>query len=69
MDELLMYDPQDIEELFLCRPCAEKMKTMRTCKKVVLGAPHGKKGDCEQCGRRRYGYDCKVVFNYDLSNE
>ncbi len=60
---------ENTEKLFLCRPCAEKMKTMRTCKSVVLGAPHKEKGTCEQCCRRRYGYDCEVEFNYDLDNE
>ena len=68
MEKLLMHD-EDGETLFLCRPCAEKMKDMKSVKHIKVGAHKKSKGECEQCCCRRYGYECKVVFNYDFNNE
>lgn len=53
---------EERENLFLCRPCAEHMKELRTVSSVHIGRPARDKGTCEQCCRRRYGYHCEVVF-------
>ena len=56
------------EKLFICLPCAERMKEMKSVISVKIGHHLKKKGECEQCCRRRYGYMCEVVFN-DFDNE
>lgn len=55
-------DTANAEKLFLCRPCAEKLKDFQSVETVKMVAPHKQKGTCDQCCRRRFGYDCLVVF-------
>lgn len=50
------------ETLFLCRPCAEAMKSSKTVASVRLGPHKRVKQICEQCARSRYGYLCDVTF-------
>ena len=50
------------ETLFLCRPCAEAMKSVKTVASVEIGAHKRVKQICEQCARSRYGYLCDVTF-------
>jgi hypothetical protein len=52
------------EELFLCKPCAEEMKTdkYKTVEDVKYIQSVNKKGTCEQCRCRRFGYRCEVKF-------
>ena len=50
------------EELFLCKPCAEEMKDYKTVEDVECVRPARDKSTCELCGRRRFGYVCKVKF-------
>lgn len=50
------------EELFLCKPCAEEMKDMQTVEDIQYVQATKKKGTCEMCGCRRFGYICKVKF-------
>lgn len=52
----------EYEELFLCKPCAEEMKDMVTVEDIRYVKPATKKGACELCNRRRFGYICKVKF-------
>lgn len=53
----------EYEEHFLCKPCAEEMKTLKSVEDVQYVKPSSKKkGTCEQCNRRRFGYICKVKF-------
>lgn len=52
----------DYETLFLCKPCAEKIKDFKTCEDVKYVQAAKNKGTCEQCNRRRFGYICKVKF-------
>ena len=51
-----------MDNLFLCRPCAERMKDFVTVRSVKMVAPRKQKGTCDQCNRRRFGYDCQVEF-------
>ena len=53
---------QEYEEMFLCKPCAEKIKDFKTVEKVKYVQSVTNKGTCEQCGCRRFGYICKVKF-------
>lgn len=53
---------QEYEEMFLCKPCAEKMKDFKTVEEVKYVQSVTKKGTCEQCNCRRFGYICKVKF-------
>lgn len=62
MEKFKKLENEDTEVLFLCRPCAEKLKTMNCVKHIHIGESVKKKGDCEQCGRRRYGYKCTVEW-------
>ena len=48
--------------LFLCRPCAEAMKSFKTVASVRIGPHKRVKQICEQCARSRYGYLCDVTF-------
>ncbi len=52
------------EELFLCKPCAEEMKTdkYKTVEDIKYIQSVTKKGTCEQCRCRRFGYICEVKF-------
>lgn len=52
----------EYEELFLCKPCAEKIKDFKTCEDVIYVQSAKDKGTCEQCGKRRFGYICKVKY-------
>ena len=52
----------EYEEMFLCKPCAEKIKSFKTCEDVRIKTSVRDKGLCEQCNRRRYGYFCDVKF-------
>ncbi len=52
----------EYEELFLCKPCAEEMKTLKSVEDVKYVKPSTKKGTCEQCRCRRFGYICNVKF-------
>ena len=52
----------EYEELFLCKPCAEEMKNYKTVEKVKYVQSAKKKGTCELCRCRRFGYICKVKF-------
>lgn len=52
----------EYEELFLCKPCAEEMKDMETVEDIKYVKSATKKGTCELCNRRRFGYICKVKF-------
>lgn len=54
----------EYEELFLCKPCAEEMKSgkYQTIDDVKYVQSAKKKGTCEQCRCRRFGYICKVKF-------
>lgn len=54
--------PDGYEELFLCKPCAEEMKKLKTVEDVKYIQPVNKKGTCEQCRCRRFGYLCEVKF-------
>ena len=56
--------PDGYEELFLCKPCAEEMKTdkYKTVEDVKYIQSVNKKGTCELCRCRRFGYICKVKF-------
>lgn len=54
--------PDEHEELFLCKPCAEEMKDMQTVDEVKYVQSANKKGTCELCRCRRFGYICKVKF-------
>lgn len=54
--------PDEKEQLFLCKPCAEEMKDYRTVKSVEYIRPARDKGTCELCHRRRFGYVCEVEF-------
>lgn len=53
---------KDENALFLCRPCAEKIKDFKTVHSVKIGSHRRNKSTCEQCGKRRFGYMCNVVF-------
>ncbi len=53
---------QEYEEMFLCKPCAEKIKDFQTIEDVKYVQSVKEKGTCEQCGCRRFGYLCKVKF-------
>lgn len=50
------------EELFLCKPCAEEMKEMESVEEIKYVQSANKKGTCELCRCRRFGYICKVKF-------
>lgn len=50
------------EELFLCKPCAEEMKDMESVEEIKYVQSTNKKGTCELCRCRRFGYICKVKF-------
>lgn len=50
------------EKLFLCKPCAEEMKKMKTVENIKYVQSVKEKGTCELCRCRRFGYICKVVF-------
>lgn len=50
------------EKMFLCKPCAEEMKGYRTVADVKYIQSAKKKGTCELCGCRRFGYICNVKF-------
>lgn len=52
----------EYEELFLCKPCAEEMKDMKTVESIKYVQSEKEKGTCELCRRRRFGYTCKVKF-------
>ena len=54
--------PDGYEELFLCKPCAEEMKKYKTVEEVKYIQSVTKKGTCEQCRCRRFGYRCNVKF-------
>ena len=53
----------DFEKFFFCKPCAEKIKTMKTCNELKYIQSVREKGTCEQCRCRRFGYICMVKFN------
>lgn len=55
---------EEHEELFLCKPCAEEMRSgkYKTVEEVDYVQSAKKKGTCEQCRCRRFGYICKVKF-------
>lgn len=55
-------DDCSTEELFLCRPCAEKLKSFKTVEDLKIGRHRRDKHDCEHCGKRRFGYMCHVHF-------
>lgn len=50
------------DTLFLCRPCAENMKSFQTVRYVKQGRSRRYKDTCEQCARRRFGSLCEVEF-------
>lgn len=52
----------EYEELFLCKPCAEEMKTMETVEDIKYVKSATKKGTCELCNHRRFGCIGKVKF-------
>lgn len=52
----------EYEELFLCKPCAEKIKNFNSCEDVRYVQSVKDKRTCDQCNRRRFGYICKVKF-------
>ncbi|MEA5151981.1 MAG: hypothetical protein VB039_05205 [Oscillospiraceae bacterium] len=52
----------EAEELFLCLPCAERLKDFQTVESIKVGRHRRDKDVCEQCGRRRFGYLCEVKF-------
>ena len=54
--------PDGYEKLFLCKPCAEEMKDYKTVEDVKYIQPAKKKGTCELCRCRRFGYVCNVKF-------
>lgn len=54
--------PDGYEEPFLCKPCAEEMKDYKTVEDVEYIQSAKKKGTCEQCRCRRFGYICNVKF-------
>ena len=45
-----------MENLLLCRPCAEQQKAED--KSLKIGPPVPGKNTCECCGRRRFTYQC-----------
>lgn len=51
-----------MDALFLCRPCIEKMPQYQTVGRVDIGSAAGRKGTCDMCCCRRFGYNCKVEF-------
>lgn len=54
---------EDIDVLFLCKPCAESMKSgFRTVRNLKYIKPGREKGTCELCNCRRFGYYCEVKF-------
>lgn len=53
---------QEYDEMFLCKPCAEKMKDFKTVEEIKYVQTVKDKGTCEQCNCRRFGYICKVKF-------
>lgn len=63
MEKFKTSDEADVEKMFLCLPCAEKLKAMKSVKRIKVGAHQKSKGECEQCCRRRYGYECTVEWN------
>ena len=60
--------PDEKEQLFLCKPCAEEMKNYKTVASVEYIRPARDKGTCELCGRRRFGYVCEVGYR-DVERE
>ena len=46
------------KEVFMCRPCAEKLKAAGRC---VMHSPVKDKGECYNCKRRRFGYTCEIT--------
>ena len=58
----------EAEEMFLCLPCAKAMEAgkWKTVKSITIGGHQKKKGTCDQCCCRRYGYKCKVEFNWEV---
>lgn len=56
-----------MDELFFCRPCIEKLPTYQTVKSISPGKAASKKGTCELCGLRRYGYMCSVEFQEPIT--
>lgn len=54
--------PDGYKNMFLCKPCAEEMKDYKTVEDVKYIQPTKRKGTCEQCRYRRFGYMCKVKF-------
>lgn len=54
--------PEGYKKMFLCKPCAEKMKKLKTAEDVKYIQPAKEKGTCEQCRCRRFGYICGVKF-------
>lgn len=51
-----------MDQLFLCRPCIEKMPQYQTVERIEAGKTGQGKGTCDLCGYRRYGYKCMVEF-------
>lgn len=62
MDNNAPVADNEYEELFLCKPCAEEMKTMETVEDVKYVQSATKKDTCGLCRCRRFGYICKVKF-------
>ena len=64
MEKHRTFENEDAEEMFLCLPCAKRYENgeFKSLKSIKSGAPVSKKGECEHCCRRRFGYKCKVVF-------
>lgn len=46
------------KEVFMCRPCAEKLKEEGKC---IMHSSVKDKGDCYSCHRRRFGYTCEII--------
>lgn len=50
------------EKIFLCRPCAERLKDFKTVKSIKYGQGRSYKDNCEQCGCRRFGTISDIEF-------
>lgn len=66
MDEYKTYENEDVQEMFLCLPCAKRYENgeFNSVKSIKIGAHLKSKHECEHCGGRRFGYQCKVEFDY-----
>lgn len=52
-------------EVFMCRPCAEKLKAAG---KVIMHGSVKDKGICDECNRSKYLYRCERINENATNN-